>query len=435
MNIKYHIISLIFASFFLASCAKKESPTETESTKTEKGEASHEASPKNIASLTEEQMKAVGVTLGTIEMKELTATIKANGLLKVPNSNKAIVASMFGGVIGTLLIQEGNYVKKGQVIATISNPQYLQTQEQYLTVGSRITYAEQEYARQQELYNNDAGAKKNLQNASSELKTLRSQRASLAKQLQMMGINPVNLNNTSLRNGMTITAPISGTVSKITAQIGSYVDVSAPVAEIIDNGSIHLDLQVFEKDLPKMKIGQIVHFKLTNNPETEYDAKIYSIGSSFENDSKTISVHCTVTGNKTGLIDGMNITGIVSLDNSTTQAVPNQAIVQADGKYFIFVQTDERPEAHEEEGHDDHGHGHDANEAAHGHANESEAGQHAKEQARMMYFKKIEVVKGTSDMGYTAITPITDIPENTKIVVNGAFFVIAKLSNSGGHAH
>jgi multidrug resistance efflux pump len=54
-----------------------------------------------------------------------------------------------------------------------------------------------------------------------------------------------------------ITSPISGTVSKINAQIGSYVDISSPVLDIIDNHSIHLDLQVFEKDLPKMKVGRL----------------------------------------------------------------------------------------------------------------------------------------------------------------------------------
>lgn len=128
----------------------------------------------------------------------------------------------------------------------------------------------------------------------------------------MMGINPASVTNATMRTGLAITAPIGGTISNIRAQIGSYVDVSAPVAEIIDNTSLHTDLQVFEKDLPRMRIGQIVHFKLTNNPETEYDAKVYSIGSSFENESKTIAVHCTVIGNKTGLIDGMNITGVVS---------------------------------------------------------------------------------------------------------------------------
>lgn len=435
MKLKQHIIYITFASFFLLSCGKKESADESE-IKTEQTEESHEEASQTIATLTEEQMKAVGVTLGTIEMKELASTIKANGLLRVPNNKKATVTSLYGGVIKTINVQIGDNIRKGQVIATIANPEYIQLQEQYLTINSRITFAEQEYRRQKELFDNDAGAKKNLQSSDAELKSLRTQKASLQRQLQLMGIIPGKVTNGNLRSGLVITAPISGTISNINAQIGSYVDVSSPVAEVIDNGSIHLDLQVFEKDLPKMEVGQIVHFKLTNNPETEYDAKVYSIGSSFENDSKTISVHATVTGKKAGLIDGMNITGIVSLDKSTTPSVPNEAIVEADGKYYIFVETDKKPEEHKETaGHDDHGHGHDEGEAEHGHKNEAEAGKHAESQGKSFNFEKIEVVKGSSDMGYTAITPVNEISKDAKIVVKGAFFVNAKLSNSGEHEH
>lgn len=409
MKLKYNIISLVFISILAISCGKKEATEEKAPEKTEQKEHAHEEAPQTIASITEEQMKSVGVTLGPIEMKELTSTIKANGLLSVPNSNKATITSLYGGIIKTINIQVGSIVKKGQVIATIANPEYIQLQEDYLTTNSRITYAEQEFRRQRELFDNDAGAKKNLQSADAELKTLRTKRASLLKQLQMMGISPGSVNNGNMKSGLVITAPINGTISSISAQIGSYVDISSPVATVIDNGSIHLDLQVFEKDLPKMRVGQIVHFKLTNNPETEYDARIYSIGSSFENESKTISMHCEVIGNKSGLIDGMNITGIVSLDKSTTPAVPTEAIVEADGKFYVFIQTDKKPEEeHEENG---------------------------KPHPKTLNFEKIEVVKGTSDMGYTAITSVGDIPDNAKIVVKGAFFVNAKLVNSGEHEH
>ncbi len=410
MKLKYNIISLVLISLFIISCGKKDASaenTEKAPEKTEQKEKPKDEAPQTIAALTEEQMKSVGVTLGTVEMKELTSTIKANGLLSVPNSNKATITSLYGGIIKTLNIQVGSIVKKGQVIATIANPEYIRLQEDYLTTNSRITYAEQEYRRQRELFNNDAGAKKNLQSADAELNTLRTRRASLLKQLQMMGISPGSVNNGNMRSGLVITAPISGTISGITAQIGSYVDISSPVATVIDNGSIHLDLQVFERDLPKMRVGQVVHFKLTNNPDTEYDARIYSIGSSFENESKTISMHCQVIGNKNGLIDGMNITGIVSLDKSTTPAVPSSAIVEADSKYYVFVQTDKKPEEeHEEKG---------------------------KPHPKTLNFEKIEVVKGTSDMGYTAITPIGQIPSDGRIVVKGAFFVNAKLVNSGEH--
>ncbi|MFP3596022.1 efflux RND transporter periplasmic adaptor subunit [Chryseobacterium sp. SIMBA_029] len=412
MKLKYNSICLVIISLLIMSCGKKEESTEKSAVKTEQNEKHNEEVAPTIAALTEEQMKSVGITLGSIEMKELTSTIKANGLLRVPNNNKATITSLYGGIIKTLNVQVGSFVKKGQIIASIANPEFIQLQEDYLTVNSRITFAEQEYRRQKELFDNDAGAKKNLQNADAELKTLRSRKASLQNRLQMMGINPGKVSNGNMRSGLVITAPISGTISSISAQIGSYVDVSSPVAEIIDNSSIHLDLQIFETDLPKMKVGQIVHFKLTNNPESEYDARIYSIGSSFENESKTISVHCDVTGNKAGLIDGMNITGIVSLDKSTTAAVPNEAIVDAEGKNYIFVQTDKKPEEHEEAG-------------------EKEG--KTKEHAKTINFEKIEVVKGTSDVGYTAITPVRAIPSDAKIVVKNAFFVNAKLVNSGEH--
>lgn len=416
MKLKYNIIYLLFLAIFVISCNKKESKENSEE-KIEEPQKSHEEVPQIIASLTEEQIKAVGITLGNIEMKELTSTIKANGLLRVPNNNKATITSLYGGIINTLHVQVGSFVKKGQVIATIANPEFIRLQEDYLTTNSRITYAEQEYRRQRELFDNDAGAKKNLQSADAELKTLKTKKASLLRQLQMMGISPAKISNGNMRSGLVITAPISGTISSISSQIGSYVDVSSPVAEIIDNNSIHLDLQVFEKDLPKMRVGQIVHFKLTNNPETEYDAEIYSIGSSFENDSKTISVHANVTGNKTGLIDGMNITGIVSLDKTTTPAIPDEAIVEADGKFYVFVKTDKNAEGQNEENH------------------EKEAGNQTEAKQKTTNFEKVEVVKGSSDMGYTAITFVKEISPDAKIAVKGAFFINAKLTNSGEHEH
>ena len=356
-------------------------------------------------------MTAVGVTLDQIEMKELTSIVKANGALSVPNNNKARATSLYGGMIKTLNVQVGDYVRKGQVIATIANPEFIQLQEEYLTTGSRITFAEQEYRRQRELFDNDAGAKKNLQNAETELKTVRTKRASLQRQIQMMGINPGNVSNKNLRSGLAVTAPISGTISNILLQIGSYIDVSSPVAEIVDNSSLHLDLQVFEKDLPLIKVGQSIHFTLTNNPVEEYDAEVYSIGTAFENQSKTIPIHCKVKGNKNGLIDGMNATGVISLNNQLMPAVPNTAITSSEGKDYIFLVTDQKEEQHKDE---------------------KPQGKHNE---KTINFERIEVVKGTSEMGYTAITPVKSIPENAKIATKGAFFINAKLTNSGEHEH
>lgn len=419
MNLFIKLSLATSIAFLLNACSgptrrDDDHPIKTKNTPAAAPEAaSAGAAVPTIASLTQEQIEAVGITYGAVEMKELTATIKANGNLRVPNDRKANATSLYGGAVKTIHVQVGDYVRKGQVIATIINPQLIQLQEEYLTTGSRIVFAEQEYARQQELFDNNAGAKKNLQNAAAELNTLRTKRASLQKQIQLMGIPPARVANNSLRSGLTVTAPISGTISNVSAQIGSYVDVSSPLAEIVDNASLHLDLNVFEKDLPLLKVGQTIHFTLTNNPATEYDADIFSIGAAFENESKTIPVHARVKGNKSGLIDGMNITGIVSLNNVLTPAVPNDAVINADGKYYIFMVSDKTPEVHPEE----------------------RNSRDQEKPAKIRNFEKIEVIKGVSDMGYTAITPVSTLPKTAKIVTKGAFFINAKLSDAGEHDH
>ncbi|WP_343571025.1 efflux RND transporter periplasmic adaptor subunit [Sphingobacterium sp.] len=432
--IKIFIVCIAVTVFYGCGSNESEPKGQPEGKEAPKSEEGHEEGPVTVAALSAAQIKAVGIVFGGIEEKELTATIKANGLLSVPNNNKANATALYGGVVKTLNVQLGDQVRKGQVIATITNPQFVQLQEEYVSLASKITLAEQEMARQQELNEGNAGARKNLQAATADFNSLRARKASLQQQIQLMGINPNSVNLSNMRTSLAVTSPINGTVSNVFAKIGSYVDVSSPVIEIVDNSLLHLDLQVFEKDLPLVKVGQLINFQLTNNPDKTYTAKVFTIGSSFENDSKTIAVHSTVVGSKVGLIDGMNITGMIGVNNVRTPAVPNDAIVEADGKYYIFVETDKKPEEHEE-GHDDHGHAHDEGEAKHAHKNEQEAGQHGEEQAKNINFEKIEIQKGVSALGYTAITPVTEVPAGTKIVIKGAFFINAKMSNTGGHEH
>lgn len=399
--IKKNVLSLSVAILLLgvAGCG-----SDNKSNTPENGGQEKPATPvenPTVTSLTAEQMGAIGLELGSIENKPLTATLRANGILRVPNNDKANVTALYGGVVKTLLVQMGDYVKKGQVVATIANPQFIQLQEEYLSLKNQILLADQELQRQNELLSGNAGAGKNKQAATANLASLQTRRASLYKQIQMMGINPEALGNRSLNTVLQVKSPISGTVSNVFAKLGSYVDVTQPVAEIVDNRQLHLDLQVFEKDLYKVKAGQSVHFALTNNPEKDYTAEVYSVGASFENDSKTVSVHCRVRDNKAGLIDSMNVTGLISLDRSTVPAVPNNAIVNYDGKYYIFIVSDRK--------------------TADGH----------KPEKGSLVFERVEIMKGTSELGYTAITPVSDLPSNVRIVTKSPFFINAKLTNTG----
>ena len=421
------IILIIAITIMFSSCGNSTATKEAE------GETEHHDEHENpsTASLTEAQMKSIKIELGTIEKKQLTASLKANGILKVPNQNKATITALAGGVIKSILVSAGNTVDKGQVIATIANTSFITMQEEYLSVSSKTALSELEVARQKELQAGNAGALKTLQSVESELKILKARKMSLQKQLELIGINATSLTSENIQSVVNITSPINGVVSNVLVNIGSFVDANNAIAEIVDNSQLHLDLYVYEKDFQKMKVGQTIHFTLTNNAGTEYDADVYAINNTFEESTKAIAVHAMVKGDKTGLINGMSITALVSLENATVDAVPTNAIVSSEGQDFIFVVTDaHKEEEHHEEGdkeeHDEHGHKHEEG--------EKQEGEHAEEEGTT--FEKIPVRRGTTDVGYSEITLLKEIPANSKVVVNGAFFVLAKMSNKGeGHQH
>ena len=392
-------VSILTILVLLASCSSKKA----ELVKEEEPKAEAQT---NEVSITGLQMKTAGIELGTIELKNLKTSIKANGMLSVQNQNKAFITSVNSGVIRTLLIQPGSFVRKDQAVATIVNPDIARLQQELQTVNAQISLSDLEYKRQKELVEGNAAPLKNVQRVQTELATLRVTRNSLQKQLSAMGISTASVSRGNIITTITITAPISGTVSNVSAQIGSNVDPSTPIAEIVNNSQLHLDLFVFEKDLPKLHANQTIHFTLTNNPGKEYDAQVYSIGTAFVSESKTIPIHAVVKGDKTGLIEGMNITAVISIGETVLPAVPTEAIVSFQGQDYIFVSKSNTSTT----------------------PNDKDS---SKTKDAELKFERIQVIKGTSDVGFTEVTLMKDLPPKTPIVTKGAFFVLAKMTNTG----
>lgn len=455
---------LIAYCLFLPSCGSKSSGGHEDEHAGHGGHGGGEHENALTASLTAEQIKTIGLQIGSVEKKQLTATLKANGILKVPNQNRATVTAMAGGVVRTILVQPGNPVSKGQTIATIAGTAFIAMQEEFISVSARAQLGETDFNRQKELQQGNATSLKSLQQAEAELKSLKARKTSLQKQLELVGVNASALTSDNIQSAISITSPISGSVSEVMVNIGSFVEANNPIATVVDNSQLHLDLYVYEKDLSKLKEGQIIHFTLTNNPGKEYDAKIYAISNTFETNTKAVAVHAQVLGDKKGLIDGMSIGAVVSLTDATVNAVPTEAIVNFEGQDFIFIVSDEHSEEeHHAEGdghnHDEHGHEHAEKETAakeekahehkageaHDHkegekeaGHEDEGHDHGAEKANegALTFERIPVAKGTTDVGYSEITLLKDIPANAKIVTKGAFFVLGKMTNQGeGHAH
>lgn len=429
--------SILFASiFFLAACgSKSESGAKKEEIKSQVKESkpgkAETTENSDYVELTDEQMKAIGIQLGAIEQRGLNSSIKVNGVLEVPNQFKAKVSSLVSGTVRTLNIVPGSFVGKGQTIATIVNPDLVNMQQQYLTVNTRINLAQLEYERQKTLVAGNAGARKNLQQAETELRTLNTEKNALQKQLSTLGISPAKVAEGSISSSLAVPAPISGTVSRVNAQIGTFTDANTIIAEIVNNQQLQVKLLMYEKDLPKVHLKQIIQFTLTNNPAKEYQAVANSIATSFEEGTTTVAVRAVIKGTKMGLIEGMSINAMVNMGSVTVPSVPNEAVVTFQGQDYIFVQLENKNDPDSKESTD-------STEVVKGVKEQPKKGgknegNEPKESGKepRISFKRVKVAKGTSSMGYTEIRLLEEIPANAKIIAKGAFFALGKMTNAG----
>lgn len=246
------------------------------------------------------------------DLSKTVNVVRVTGTLALDPQNRAEVSPIASGVVRRITTREGIRVRRGQVVAYIENTQIVELQRQYLTAVNELSAAKTELARQHTLMKQEAGVLKTLQQAESAYAIANAQVVGIGRQLSQLGVNPSSISAGKLTTLIPVTSPISGIVGKVKISMGSFVDISTSLMTVVNNVNLHCDLKVFEKDLPKVRIGQMVKLTLTNAPEVTFRAKVYDINSVFDNDSKSVTVHARIIDHPaTKLLPDMFINGVI----------------------------------------------------------------------------------------------------------------------------
>lgn len=408
-----------------------ETTKDAHATEAKHEEGEHAESNVKEVELNEAQFKNANIELGSFTMKNLSEVINANGYTKLPPQNQADVTAIVGGTILSIKAIEGQYVKKGQTLATLQSLSYNNMRldkaklvEQLEASQTNKGYLDLEFARQKELSDENVNAKKTFQKVASDLEFENKKIVNLQNQIAILAQN-LEVGGASQSPILSITAPISGYISEVYIKIGSNAEVGKPLFSIVDNSQMHVDLLVYEKDLYKVKTGQNVRFILTNQNNSEIKGKIFSIGKAFENDTKSVAVHADIVNDKQILISGMYVNALIDVGANSVQALPLDAIVKADGREFVFVLEEGEHDEKEEKGHDEK-EGHDTD------------NKHETNEGKMYHFQRIEVKTGNAQLGFVQTTFLQNIEKDAKIVLKGAYYIqshLLKSEGGGGHEH
>ncbi len=355
-----------------------------------------EVIPENIVEMRADQIALANIQTGPLELRSMSGTLQVNGVVAVAPNSMATVSAPMGGYIKSTNLMPGKPVRKGQILAVIENPAFIDLQQNYLEAKSKFEFAETDFKRQSDLYKSDATSQKSMQQVTSDYQILKAQMRGMEQKLRLIGIQASKLTADNISSTANVVSPISGFLKTVNVSIGKSVSPTDVLFELVNSDQLFLELTLYEKDANKVAIGQHLHF-LINDETEEHDATIYQTAKSINAD-KNYKVYATVNGTCKNLLPGTYVNAVIEVSGQKTTALPAEAIVSFEDKNYIFVYEKEK----------------------------MEGGNPFTE------FQMVEVQKGVSERGYMeVILPAGMESKGLKVVVKGAYNLLSAKKNAG----
>jgi len=155
---------------------------------------------------------------------------------------------------------------------------------------------------------------------------------------------------------------------------------------LVSTAHVHVELQVFEQDIARIKAGQRIQFRLPGHPET-WAARVYLIGKAISTE-RTVLVHGHLEQENPDLLPGMFVSATIESESTEADAVPEEAIVLYRNEPHVFTVSDSSRR-----------------------------------------YTLIPVETGITDNGYTAITWKQKPVSAPEVVVSGAYTLLSVMLN------
>ncbi|MGO1750913.1 MAG: efflux RND transporter periplasmic adaptor subunit [Psychroflexus sp.] len=384
-NLKFLYILFII----IAGCTSSESNQNSD----EKNEDNLSHNDEHIE-VSQTQFETANFELGKADSLSFSNKVSVRGSIDVPPKNKASVSTFFEGYVSETSLLIGDMVDKGDVLAELSNPDYITIQQDYVENNARLEFLESEFQRKKNLYDDQVISQKVFQETRSLYKAAQAKDNALKKKIQLMYLSSKRILEGHFSEKIKIYSPISGKISKMFISQGTYVAKSEPMMEIIDTDHVHLELKVFEKDLNFIKSDQAVEFQIPEISDSIYEGYVRLIGAEIESD-RSIKVHAHPKEESERFKVGMFVKASFNKNTKKQLALPESAFADLDGHTYVLKLKQQD---------DDH-----------------------------YVFEKIEVEKTEQQNSFKPLITSAEIDMNTVFLTKGTFDLLT--GDSAGHSH
>jgi Cu(I)/Ag(I) efflux system membrane fusion protein len=281
------------------------------------------APPEGFIRLSPQQRQMIGVTSATVEQTRLKKTIRAVGRVEFDERRLADVTFKVSGWVQDLFVDyTGKTVRKGEPLFTLYSPDLVTSQEEYLLA----------------LQTRDQLAQSSLLEARNGSQGLVE---AARRRLLLWDLTPQQIKALEERGTpqtyLTLSAPASGVVVEKMVVKGMRVEPGMKLYRIADLSNVWLYVDIYEYEVPLVRIGQTVIISISSYPGETFRGKITYIYPYLDSQTRTNRVRLEFTNPQGKLKPGMYANSEVEVDLGATLTVPESAVLQSGLRQLVFV--------------------------------------------------------------------------------------------------
>jgi RND family efflux transporter MFP subunit len=241
----------------------------------------------------------------------------AHGTIELPTDRQAVVTSQIEGRVRRIHARPSQQVAAGDVLVEVDSLQLRSVQLELLQTWTQARVVEQSLHRIQGLSGQGMTPKRQVWEKQSELQTLRLRAEALQQQLVLFGLTPETVKRleqvdltqaggrAELVQAVPIRAPAAGRIASFNVVPGQIVNRDDVLFEIHDLKTVWVKGNVYEKDAPRVQLGQAAHVHFAAYPDLEAKGKVVRISPQMDEMMRVLPVWIEVDNPDHLLKDGM----------------------------------------------------------------------------------------------------------------------------------
>lgn len=287
-----------------------------------------------------EQMAQVQVV--TVQPTTLARSLRLTGTVAYNGFRTTPVITQVSGPVSRVVVVPGQKVRQGQPMLYVASPDYSQLRTNYLKAKDAYSLAQKNYVRSQDLYQHHAIAVKDLEQAESAEVQAGGDLASAEAALKVMGVtDPGAVQEGPSAYEVPVRAPISGEVVEQLVSAGQLLQPgNTQCFTISDTGTVWVLVNVYQKDLPFVRVGDAVVIQTDAYPDS-FRGRISYLAASLDPNTRTLPARIETLNPGEKLKKDMYVTVTVQAGKiQSAIAVPDSAVLRdTENEPFVYAEV------------------------------------------------------------------------------------------------